>query len=248
METIVVVSPEYLTAIYNETKKYSFAIQGYGSFADAVKGILKVPAKDLLGVACLVYSLPMPGSTEYKALQQLLTTLTYFEDEKRFVVVTQNATNRKGSELFKYEHVDVMLFDSEEDVTDITINQTIVGNLLKKTKKPYHLNDTVEQCRLGDDPCNWRLQYNHALSENELVLLSPVTKLDSIQQTLEKDRAFQRFEEKKNELYQLSRKLIVLKAFGQSDRLLVKTVRKLLEISKVSGTEWCTIKCLLDEY
>lgn len=247
METIVVISPEYLTAIYNETKKYSFAIQGYGSFASAVDGILKVPAKDLLGVACLLYSLPMSGSTEYEALHQLLTTLTYFEEEKRFVVVTQSVTNRKSSGLFAYENVDVMLFDSEEDVTDITINQVIVGNLLKKTKKPYRLNDT-EVCNLPEEIINdWRLQYNRALSENELLLLSSVVKRNSVAQTLEEDRAYRRFTEAKNELYQLSRKLVILRSLGQSDRTLIKTVRKLVEISKVSRTEWCTIKCLLDE-
>ena len=64
MKTIVIISPDYLTAVYEESKKYSFLIQGYGSFKQAIDGLLKVNSNELMGVGYLGYSLPLVDSNE----------------------------------------------------------------------------------------------------------------------------------------------------------------------------------------
>lgn len=245
MQTVIVISPEYLTGIYKEAKKYSFVIQGYGSFANAINGLHKVPAKDLLGVACLLYTIPQVGSKEYEAFNELLHLITLYEDEKRFVVITQTSSVKFRNEIKGIHGADIVLFDEEEEITDITINQKIFGTVLKKTREPYIFE---KKKVLGEESSNvdfWKLKLDTVLSEDELQLMSPIAMLDDAQQTVLNDRACARFRDNKNRLLLAVRQYEILKLFKEDVSVIRAEINMLLEKEDVDTILWCIIRCLL---
>ena len=91
MKTIVIISPDYLTAVYEKSKMYSLLIQDYGRFEQAIDGLLKVNSNELMGVGYLGYSLPLVDSNERKNMEKFLQLCDLFDDKKRFVFITQIA-------------------------------------------------------------------------------------------------------------------------------------------------------------
>ena len=130
MKTIVIISPDYLTAVYEESKKYSFLIQGYGSFKQAIDGLLKVNSNELMGVGYLGYSLPLVDSNERKNMEKFLQLCDLFDDKKRFVFITQIAAADLIGLAKKYKNVEFVKFDNETEVTDLLINQSLFGTIL----------------------------------------------------------------------------------------------------------------------
>lgn len=238
------VSPDYLSAIYNEARKFSFVIQGYGSFEMAIEGLLKVNCAELIGVGYLSYGLPAQGTTEYESMLKFLGLCELLEDVKPVMFVTQTAASGLNALAKKYPGIDIMLVDGEAEITDTLINQSLFGNILCKVKEPYKLSKSVavDKESHSDD---WKLHVEPILQKSILQCLTAIDVFDTMELTLENDKPFRAFVENGDQLLASLRKQMVLKKAGCTDKTALEALQ--LKIDGIAeAANWCVLTAILE--
>lgn len=241
MKIIMVISPDYLSAVYEESKKYSFMIQGYGSFAEACKRLLRVNSGNLLGIAYLGENLPQAGSKEYKAMCEFMKYCDLLEDSKKMVFVIQGAEQGLSQATKELKQLRVFVTSGEPVITDSVINKQIFGSILLDTREAYKLQEDNSSTRDNND--DFLLQYTPMIGQMYLQCFSPIEVLSTAQETLENDQVYKSCKDNENSLLALLRKRCIQKKFDISDTRLDEVIKS--SIAELNDdVAWCLCNLL----
>lgn len=197
MDVIFTVSPDYLNAIEEETRKYSFGIQGYRDIEIALESLHFSNSKDILGFAYVSDELP-----DIKLMRRFIRKidLTVTKPTKLVLAVR----NKESFEEFKLQYrgskVIIEAITGFEVLTDIIINNSIVGTILKTRYKPY-LDDMPDNTRVFP-PVDY-LKYTKVIDKRLLNIITPVRKLSNLTDTLRFDEVLSRLTNKEGMYFKL---------------------------------------------
>lgn len=216
----------YLEVIIRESRRFSFNLQGYGSFELAKAGLLKSNASDLAGYAFVNDSVPNIGSQEFNHMMEFLN-LCNLMGRKKFVIVTRSALQGKfASVLKRFEILDFYAASGNEYITDSIISTNVFGSLLMTVKQPYKLKPEEKQS-LKEFTCP-TVQLVPAVNYFLLQCLEPISKLESIEQTSEYDTIYQDYLKTKTILAEL-RKARIMHVHKQYDEELMQVIYRKIE-------------------
>lgn len=240
MKAVLVISPTYLTALHKESRKFSFAFYGFGSFSAACDGLLKINSGDLLGAAYVAEQMPAKGTHEYNHMENFLNLYDKLEDSKKFVVVLQEQAQGLNAMIAGLRHVRVFLNINEVEMTDTVINQKVFGSLLLDNTEPYNLTEEVSEKR---DEDNYLLRLIPVISNNYLMCLDDVVLLQDYQTTLENDIPYQEYTNANQTLLAMLRAQKIARVFGLNDRHLNVQIEQ--RMATVADADlWCIYKTL----
>lgn len=227
MKTIMIISPQYLEAIFTEAKKYSFVIQGYGTFKLACKGVTKVVASELLGVAFVADNLPREGSKEYESFIALLNLLSSMNREIKFSIVLKNNISNEYFKIFKqYDLINFYGRTGVENITNTLIGQNVFGSLILSTEEPYALKE--KKVEVFENPVLPTICVDPLISPYLLQCVSDVAQ-DDEKRVLRSDSAYLRYVNDENTILASMRKFIILKTFGKQDDSLLEFAKEHIE-------------------
>ena len=195
MKTIFVVSPDYLDALYHEAIKYDFVLQGYGDISKALQGLLQVNVSDVLGFVVLVDNIELIAEDLYN----LFFAIDLIESSKKLLLVSRGSNPFDIVALKKdYPHVNFHQLLNLEVITDEIINREVFGSILLDNYEPYVFNDKKNQPT--------RIERTEYLSFNPVIpsyvtdCLNTVLIMNTVEQTLEADAVFSRYDKDKSKL------------------------------------------------
>lgn len=244
MKTIIVISPEYLSAIYKEAKKYSFVIQGYGSFKYACDGLTKVNSSDLLGVIYAGRTIPQKGEKEYTYMEGFLALCELFEKSKSILFVTQSAASGFLKAAKSFSKSRILLRENEIEMTDSLINQGMFGTILRESGSPYVFDEKTFVGNDYENDMSWKIGLSPIVNSDISQILRPVDILESAELTLENDEPFQKFIKSGNRGFALLRKKIIQSKYGITDKVLDEGISNY--VSQISDSvEWCAVQTLM---
>ena len=231
MKTIIVISPHYLEAVFNEAKRYNFVIHGYGKFAQACKGILYVNADDLLGISFIGDMLPKVNSKDYQKFIEFLGLVSNMQKKIKFTIVTKENIPQSYYKVFRgYPEIEFYGRSGLEYITNTVIGQNVFGSIILNNEKPYIFKE-VE----APKPVNYTLSSisaNYLISPYILQCLDDVVTLDSIESTLQRDSIYSQYVKNKNTVLALLRRYLVGTKFGIYDSSLLEQARNELKASQ----------------
>lgn len=240
MKSVLVISPTYLTALHKESRKFSFAFHGYGSFALACDGLLEINSGELLGVAYVSDKLPEKGTSEYNCMKKFLNLCDKLEDSKKFIFVIQEQASGINEVVKGLTNLRVFATTNEINITDTVINQKVFGSLLLDNNEPYKLTEKQGEVKeLGD----YLLQMSPVVSKAYLMCLDEIVKIDDYQTTLENDIPYQEYLKSDNTLLAMLRNQRIVKAFGLNDRHLDLQIAQRLD-NLQDNNLWCLCKVI----
>lgn len=188
--TIFVVSPTYLESVYNESKKYNFDLQGYGTFKRACRGLSLTNQADIIGFAFLGMHLPTKRSKDFQYMVQFFDLIELMNANKKFVIATDDTVAPWAKLFSKYKNIRFVKAPDYDFMSDIVINKQVFGSLLLDTSKPYFLHSSNEE------PINFtapKLEYVPLFSDAQIQCVSRAEVLDTVERTLLNDGVYQRF-------------------------------------------------------
>lgn len=243
MGTIFVVSPCYLEAMYKESSKYNFNFQGYGSFALANEGLMRINKAELLGFAFVGIHLPLKHTKEYRNMKEFFKMCELMHANKKFIVATDEPVDAY-SKLFKeYEHIRFIKAKSYDFLSDIVINQSVFGSILIDNGTPYQL----KQKQLGfPEYSTPQLQYIPLFTDAQMSCLSDVECLDTLFRTLQNDAVYKRFVNEDSDL-QYFRKYMICRMHGNSDDAedcRAKISQIIADEEAKDAASWCTLQAM----
>lgn len=242
MKTIIVISPEYLTALQEESDKYSFCIQGYGSFSLANNGLIRVNSGELLGVAYVSYALPSKDTQEYTAMLKFLRLCDLMDDSKKMIFVLQTSGAALSAVAKEFTNLRIFIRENEELITDATINKGVFGSILLDNTNAYKLEEPDKETTI-EDKRTWLLQIDTIVNPGVLECMSPIDILGDVQLTLENDCVYNRLVEAGDHLLSLIRKKRILKEFGIVNHVLNTAIEQNISTIADEAT-WCVYHVL----
>lgn len=240
--TIFVVSPTYLQAAYDESKKYNFDFQGYGSFRAACNGIVKVNQADLLGVAFLGVHLPSSRTKEYKAMVEFFNLIELMNANKKFVIATDDPVTPWVSLFKKYKNIRFVKAPDFDFMSDIVINKQVFGSILLDTSKPYTLHPVAEKVIDYKTP---KLEYVPLFPDAQIQCVSHADILDTLERTLDHDAVYKRFDAEGAYLKSF-RLYYIAGMLGDLDALIKSQgeIEKILVSQQDDTANWCALLSL----
>lgn len=190
MKSIIVVSPDYLEPIFQESKKFSFVIHGYGNPEKAKKGLLYVNVSEILGISVVYDVLPAKGSDEYNALIDFVRACNLLESNKKLVIVTRGKVVDISQDVKKLKNLRVVAVQDLEYITDIVINQSIFGSILLDNYEPYLLKDETSNIN-NEIFSTTSLEFKRTIPDYIFKIFDKVSVLDTVEDTLLYDKVFQ---------------------------------------------------------
>ena len=221
MKIIIVISPNYLEAVYKDSQKYSFVIQGYGNFAAARVGIMYTNASDILGCIYLGSSFP----TKLDDALAFFNSLNLMCKPLKVILASQDKIALTHSQLEKFNNLKFSKLDELEFVTDITINRELFGNILLDNYEPYILkNDSTEKAEVHSD---LGLQCKPVIPDILYETVEKVYYMDELQDTYLTDVILNKY--KGNDLMQGLRKLVILLRQGYDVSEIVSEIEEIID-------------------
>lgn len=245
METIFVVSPEYLSAVFAESKKYDFQLQGYGSFRSAVKGIVRVNAQDLLGIAFLGETLPRTGSGEYANMLECFRMCDLMQSDKKAVLIVRSGVAGAAKDLKQFRNVRVYEVSGYDVVSDTLINRSLFGSILLDSYEPYRIKK--EKTGSFGQVLNPKLECRPVVGEQLLSCISEVDVLDTLKHTVEYDNVYNTLKDMGSEL-ELYRMLYIKKVLGVGCDYEESAITTLLQRYQHEGSRFWPIMLAMFEY
>lgn len=243
MRSILVISPNYLHAVYNEIDKYSFHLQGYGSFKAACNGLIRINSSEIVGVAYLAEKLPDIDTEEHQYAEQFLNLYDLLGEKKIILFVCDDGIQSLSKTIQKLKNVEVFCAPIDGVVTDTVINKVMIGNLLLSISEPYKLKEESHQ-KL-DSSSDFLLRYTPTIDSFVLDCLKPIDKLSDPQKTLENDAVYHMYVDAGNSLFSLIRKKKINDAFCIQDARLNNMIEGML--NNVQDDElWCIYRCIYE--
>lgn len=221
MKVIIVISPEFLEAICKEGEKYSFQIQGYGSFLKAADRLIYTNVEDILGFAYLGRNLPERGTEEGKAMYRFLRLCNRMDANKKFLFLLQGQMRSEVTKTLRpFKSLKIAYQDGIEFVTDTLINKQLFGSILLDNYEPYLLKEEKreEDYFLQRDFQIPITTFVPIVPEILFQVLEEVHFMDSLEDTFETDLILQRYP--KNDVVILFRKILIIRKMkGDSSKL-----------------------------
>lgn len=243
MGTVFVVSPCYLESLYEESKKFGFNFQGYGSFTLANSGIMKINKAELLGFAFVGLHLPRPKTKEYQQMIQFFDLCELMQSDKKFIIITEESLDPWAKIFKKYKHIRFMQAPQHDYLSDIAVNQHIFGSILLDNVDVYHLKPDELQSLQYDTP---RLQYIPLFTDAQLACVSKVDLLDTAERTMQNDEVYQRFA-KEGSYLKSFREYLILRGFGDSAEIAncLEEILEIIEKEEGNAANWCVLQAML---
>lgn len=237
MKTIIVISPCYLNAAFQEVKGFSFGMQGYGNFAQAKQRIIRNNSLDVLGFAFLGDTLPRKGSTEFKNMEEFLKECNLMVPAKKFVIVTKGDIPGYCIKLFKQcSNIRFFSHTGFEFVTDAIIRENVFGSLLMDNYEPYRLRvESTSQLSAFVCPTS---SISPIINDYVLNCLSNVTVLDNVHRTIIHDKVYADYKECNSPLARI-RELYIRREFGEDISTELKALYESLSSDAQDTTSWC---------
>ncbi len=240
MKSVLIISPTYLTALHKESRKFSFAFHGYGSFKFACDGLLEINSGNLLGVAYVADKLPEKTTSEYIYMNNFLSLCDKLEDSKKFVFVLREQAAGVNELVKSLTRLRVFVTADEMNITDTVINQKVFGSLLLDNNEPYKLTDKQQaSTEFGD----YLLQMSPVVSRLYLMCLDEIVQLGDYQTTLENDLPYQEYVKTENTLLAMLRNQRIARAFNLNDRHLDLQITQRLN-TLADNNLWCLCKVI----
>ena len=211
MKYILVVSPDYLDAIFDETKKFSFAINGYGNAANASKGLLYANANDILGYILCYEDFARLRQSELRNLTELIRKIDLIGGNKEVVVATRGQLGFLSKPLSSCKNVNVVKDTNIEYLSDTEICKKMIGPILLDNYVPYKLKDTKDV--KSKKEVNPDLLYAPIISDTILDVISKVYVLESLEDTLDNDLVYSKFSDT-DPVFAIFRKLKVMQVLN----------------------------------
>lgn len=190
MKSIIVISPHYLDAVYEESQKYDFRLFGYGTFACAKQGLLKVNCSDILGFAFVGTHLPISRSKEFKHMLEFFHMCDLLNADKKFVIVTDEDSSPWTKIFKKYKNLRFFGCSGYDFMSDIIINKNVFGSILLDSMEPYEFGNKKQ------DVISWHtphLSYVPLFPDTQIQCTAPIEFLGTMERTLSNDAIYQRF-------------------------------------------------------
>lgn len=241
MRTVFVISPNYLEALYHESKDFKFGLQGYGSFAAACNGIMRLNPLDAVGFAYVGDDYPSLDSKEGAAMLQLFGILNDYPDRKKFLFVVRGSGKIAQALARKFPGVLVSYISEVESFTDILFKRDVFGSLLMAEGTPYVFKRS-EEAPLGKF-VSPTMKFKPLISSRVLECLAEVQCLTSIEMTMEHDSILREYKRTNDSILQLLREYKITKECGGVfDR---KNHLETLIAETTDETMWCNYNALL---
>ncbi len=183
MKVLFLISPQYLNALFEESKKYEFALQGYGNFNNAHKGLMYTNLSDVLGFAFVADALPS-NLAKLKAFIKLVNVMSSVKKITFLFALRDNSGLEKIVNTKRYKNITFKYIPGIEVFTDVVINKGIFGSILLDNYAPYVLKVTEKHEFSEDIPC---LSYKPLFTKYVMSVLDTPEFLSSLEETLEYD-------------------------------------------------------------
>lgn len=207
-------SPKYLGALYEESKKYNFNLQGYRIISKALDGLLKTNSMDIAGFCVVLTSLQ---DEDLDGLRTFIKRCDLYSDpvnnvKKRFVVALFDSS---GIEQFLKScgTKNLEFYLSEVKIlTDVIVKREIFGTLLDGVFTPYKGSKIQSSVIMPKElPL---LKLNLPFPRDLLMAISPVQKLDTLTRTIVEDRILEHLYNTQS-LYSSVRNYKIHEMFGE---------------------------------
>ena len=242
MKTIFIISPWYLSQIFDESEDFSFTIQGYGSLRDANVGITRINSADLLGVAFVHDELPASDTKEYKRLRTFLQKLNMMSDSKKMVFLLRGSSHGLHQLIRGLDNIRVFVSAEHAVLTDTLIRQNVFGSILLDNTPVYDIKKQTDNEEDLGDPQSFRLKFEDFIGHSYLDVVENISKYDNSADTIVNDTIYQKYRDN-NHLLALLRKKVILNSFNEKDTVLDTLLDKL--INEVNDSEiWCLCNVL----
>ena len=245
MKTVMVISPSYLSALLKESDKFSFCIQGYGSFENAHSGLVKTNVSELIGFAYVGKTLPIENSKDYLEMLEFLEMLDGLEEKRRIVFLTISSGGYLRRLAKKFSNVEIFRVEGVQDITDTVIDKDVFGNIILFMGSPYKLIEQTGSDLPYEQNDDWKLHYKHVMNPDVLRCLEDVVELGNLNETLINDEVYNMFLSSGNNLYAIIRQNVVAKRCGINDADLIRRAKNMIN-SNVSGADWCILMVMLE--
>ena len=197
MDVIFTVSPDYLNILEEETRKYSFGIQGYRDIEVAMESLYLSNSKDILGFAYVADELPDPKLMR-KFIRKIDLTVT--RPTKLILAIRNQESFEEFRQSYRGSRVIIESITGFEVLTDLIINNSIIGTILKTRYKPY-LDDMPDNTRVF--PTTDHLKYTKVIDKRLLGIIRGVRLLTSVEDTIKFDEVLSRLTNKEGLYYKL---------------------------------------------
>lgn len=241
MGTIFTISKKYLSSLLEESEKFSFKLQGYSNFSDALIGIIKVNIVDLQGFIYL----------DDKAETNL-------EDFKKFILLCNNICQYKPLKFIialkdgqgiveivkglKVQNLKMRLVDEFAEITDTLINNRLYASILSDNKNPYLIDGEKEENSLILGNTNF-IKYQSLFSSNTLSILDKPAKMENKELTKRQDLLYQSYL-KLDSILAMLREIQIDTMFGETDHKKEENV--MININKINDSwKYCEYTALL---
>lgn len=242
MSTIFVISPNYLESIYHESKKYEFDLQGYGSFALAVKGLIKVNCSDLLGLAFVGLHLPPSRSKEFKSMIEFFDMVELMNANKKFVIASDDTVTPWMKVFKRYKHIRFVKAPDYDFLSDVVINKHVFGSILLDNAEPYVFTVKHVKSPSYETP---HLEYVPLFPSTQVQCISKVDVLDTLERTRDNDEVYRRLKSE-NAYLQYFRLYYIAVLHGDKTAVLDtrNKIDAILDSIQNDTENWCNLLAL----
>ena len=239
-DTMIVVSPDYLEAIYKESQDMSFKIQGYGNFLDAIEGLMYVNKSHLLGCCLVSENLRKIKKTDLLKFLRKLELVSTTEDSL-FLFALQNEQDLKSIDTKSFKGIKFMHISGIDLITDLSIRRDIFGTMLIENRKPYILSDKEELPTIERIPT---LEYIPLFQPKVLEVLNKPDIYESLASTLSLDQFLKEMEFVDKNLHDIRELWIRIHFNCDIKEMITDLYKRFTEIE--DSTVFCTYMGLLE--
>lgn len=186
---IYLVTPDYMLAVIEESKGYSFSIKGYPNAKVAYDKLALTNQSSILGYLLV-----------YEELPEILNDIVDFINFLNLIgtkdtVVLLAVNDPSGLEdvllpALKYNNITFMYFTDFEVMTDMVIRKNLFGSIIIKKFNPY--NETVDLPKFVTS-FNSNKNLVPVLPEDILLIFEPIKVLDTVDYTIKHDFVMQNY-------------------------------------------------------
>lgn len=233
MKLLYTISPDYLGAVLSESQHYSFYIQGYPSIKEAQKGLYKRNISDILGFLYLTETKP-----NIKKLANLIMEIDSFANQDMIFLLaikTYDFATLKAN--INPQNLKIKVLSGWELITDLVLKECFTPFILSNfapyedtslgDTSIYHYTVNLSEYRTKN------LEYSRLFDYKSLQLLSPVNKLDSVEETYLHDKILAGLSGVRDDYYDV-RKAYIAAHFGINE--IDKVANSLLVVMKGNKT------------
>ena len=188
---VYLVTPDYMLAIIEESKGYSFSIKAYSDAKMAYNKLAFTNQSSVLGYLLVYEELP-------EILDDIVNFINFLNlvgSKDTIVLLAVNDPDGLEDTLFPALHTDNITFlylTEYEVMTDLVIRRNLFGSIIIKKFKPY-----TERVELPNYVTSFNSNKNlvPVLPEDILLIFEPIKILDTVEFTIKHDTVMKNYSE-----------------------------------------------------